>query len=31
MNLSYELMLDYFKGALLGTAAGDAIGMPVEG
>ncbi len=31
MNMARVVTLDCFKGALLGTAAGDALGMPVEG
>ena len=31
MDSSSSVICDSFKGALLGTAAGDALGMPVEG
>lgn len=31
MNEAASLIRDCFKGALLGTAVGDALGMPVEG
>ena len=31
MDYKTSLLQDCFKGALLGTAVGDALGMPVEG